>query len=121
MTVWVPHDDGTKDFSDAVRFGDISVISRKFLYPDEFGESDNVSPGFNLPVHAKTALWSAAYHYDGFADYVMPYGDLVQVTYFISCLMRLKKNVRVLRYDRHEQAYMAVMINDQQVPPFQPR
>ncbi|KKN34839.1 hypothetical protein LCGC14_0789800 [marine sediment metagenome] len=41
MTVYVPHDDGTKDYTDASRFGDLQVIRRGgFIYPDEFETND---------------------------------------------------------------------------------
>lgn len=105
MTVYLPHDDGTKDYSDAVRFGDLHVIRRKFIYPDEFIDG-------RLPRDVWQTFWDAARQYDGDKDYVLPYGDLVQVTTFTSLILVMFKSLRVLRYDRHEKAYMAVIIHD---------
>ncbi len=107
MTVFVPHDDGTKDFTDATRFGEIYVIRRKFIYPDEF-----VNDGYVLPEDIRALFWFYANRFDGNADYILPYGDLVQILYFTSCIVALDKLLRLLRYDRHEKAYMPVVVYD---------
>ena len=103
MTVYVPQDDGTKDFSDAARFGEIHVIRRRFIYPDEFVD------GRGLPEDIVNLFEDIVYEqYDGDRDYVLPYGDLVQVIHFCSCIVAFGKRLRLLRYDRHERAYMPI-------------
>lgn len=103
MTVYVPQDDGHKDLGDALRFGELHVMSRKYVYPDE------VDQGV-LPQEVRTRIELAATLYNPRTDFLLPIGDQAQVLAFTAALARRSKTIRVLRYDRQTNQYLEIVI-----------
>lgn len=102
MTVYVVQDDGRHKLGDARRYGELSVIFRDDIYPDDVDEQ--------MPVIMVRA-YEALHNFSPLNDYLALVGA---PAYAAICSYVLGdmgvKPVRLLRFDRHEHAYYPVVI-----------
>lgn len=111
MAVFIINDGGAKvarsrDYSDAQRFGDLVVVSRKSIYPDDLDASDRITGQI---FHD---LDRAAQEFDPKVDYILPVGDVTQLLQFVTLVISRGNldPIQTLRYDRETERYYPVVL-----------
>lgn len=111
MTVFVVNLVGhDKNLRDTGRYGQLCILSDKFSFPDEVDDEGRLSH------HFRSQLDAGVRRYDPSSDFVLPLGDMAQVSYFMAQLgaraerERWTLPIRILRFDRIEKAYYVVTI-----------
>jgi hypothetical protein len=95
-------DDGRYDLSDARRFGELVVLFKKDLYPDD--ANDGASD-------AMRRAYDTLHDFDPEADYLCLIGSPLYVAMCSYALGDLgKQPVRLLRYDRLESCYYEIKL-----------
>lgn len=112
MAVYVINDGGSerqarsKDLSPAARFGTLTLVSKKFLYPSDVDDDMHMSPEVLTPIA------EAAKRFRPGMDYLLPIGDLIQVLQFVALVVSANPEgpdeIRVLRWDREQEDYYVV-------------
>jgi hypothetical protein len=111
VAVFVINDGGarnaaSKDLSDAQRFGEIVLVSRKHVYPQDVNDDGRIVG------QIFSDLEDAANRFNPRLDYLLPIGDMVQVLQFVALVVSMQKElpIRTLRYDKHENGYYVVKL-----------
>lgn len=99
MTVYIPHHNGKIDTSDATRYGDLRVIFRREVFPDDVDDQ--------IPVLIRRAQDSMA-DFDPEVDYLALVGSPLYVSLCSFILGNSHSFIRVLRFDRMERAYYEI-------------
>lgn len=101
--IYVVQDDGRKDLSLALRYGDPVIIFKESFYPDTVGNRQQ-----RVLSHALRVLAS----YDDGIDSVLLVGDLALVGIVTAALVMLgHTNIRLIKYDRKRRDYYPININ----------
>ena len=102
--VFVVHNDGRFDLTDAVRYGVLVNVYRRDFYPDETDE--------RVPSVIRMA-YDVLRHFDAGKDFLCLVGSPIYTAVCMYVLGSMGKSpVHVLRYDRIAQAYYPIPINN---------
>ncbi len=111
MAVYVINDGGSerqarsKDLSPAARFGTLTLVSKKFLYPSDLDDDGHMNQELMTPIGLAARKFNPA------IDYLLPIGDLIQVLQFVALVVSAQPEgpeIRVLRWDREQEDYYVV-------------
>lgn len=96
-------DDGKKDLSQALRFGDPVIIFKHSFYPDTAGERQG-----RVLKHALRVLSK----FDEGNDSILIVGDLALVAITMAAAVMLGfTKIRLLKYDRRERDYYPILVD----------
>lgn len=105
MTVLVAHPVKDIDISEAMAYGEICYVGKRYIYSDELiGEA--------LPKDLTDRMLRAVDKFDPENDYLLIAGDHVQIVALSAMLAARWGRFRVLRFDRKAGGYVAIGIED---------
>lgn len=93
------------DVSAAARFGLLTQINKRYVYPDELQGQNNT-----LPTSFQYNLTRAANEFNAQEDYLLLAGDHVQMAMMIALLSYRCTIIRVLRWDRKVNTYVPITL-----------
>lgn len=101
--IYVVQDDGRKDLSLALRYGDPVIIFKESFYPDTAGDRQR-----RVLAHALRVLAS----YEEGIDSVLLVGDLALVGIVTAAMVMLgHTKIRMIKFDRKRRDYYPIDVN----------
>lgn len=106
MTVYVAQGTDNDKIADARRFGDLEFVNFSYVYADQV-EDELLPPTYVYHMR------KAAERFNPDEDYLLIFGDHLQLIAFTAELARRYTHFRVLRWDRVNNLYFPVLMRPQ--------
>lgn len=112
MTVYMVNmpEEKRLDLSAALLYGDVRYVNHKYVFGDEIDDE-------RLPPAFVQNMERCVDEFDPDCDYLLIAGDHLQLVAFTAMLAAKFSYFKVLRYDRHERAYIPVRIEPHLLEP----
>lgn len=102
-SVFVIMDDGKRDLSPSIKFGDPVILFKTSFYPDTAGERQT-----RVLKHALRILEK----FEENEDFLLLVGDLALVAISVAAMIMLgKTKIKMLKYDRRSREYYPIYVN----------